>query len=82
MEEARLAMTQGDSTITTDGPDYSDTDAADMEMMNDVLAGWAQLDISHGGGEYVEVMSRLHSAMKEKRHVLLLAAVETPLTCP
>ncbi|KAK0229193.1 hypothetical protein EDD85DRAFT_957591 [Armillaria nabsnona] len=51
MEEARLAMTQGDSTITTDGPDYSDTDAADMEMMNDVLAGRAQLDISHGGGE-------------------------------
>ncbi|PBK79801.1 hypothetical protein ARMGADRAFT_1040523 [Armillaria gallica] len=81
MEEAQLTMTQGDSTITTDSPDYSDTDVANMKMMNDVLARWAQLDISHGRGEYVEVMGQLCSVMKEKWHILLLAAVETPLTC-
>ncbi|PBK68454.1 hypothetical protein ARMSODRAFT_988697 [Armillaria solidipes] len=64
-------MTQGDPT--TDGPDYSGADAADTEMMNDVLAGRAPLEISHGGGEYIEVMAKLRSLMKEKQRLLLCA---------
>lgn len=63
-------MTQGD--LPTDGPADHDTSSLDADMMNDVLMGRTQLEISHGGGEYVEVMMKLCSLLKEKRFVIFL----------
>ncbi len=70
MVEAQLAMTQGD--LPTDGLANHDTSSLDANMMNDVLMGRTQLKISHGGGEYVEVMMKLRSLLKEKRFVIFL----------
>ncbi|SJL09440.1 uncharacterized protein ARMOST_12818 [Armillaria ostoyae] len=64
MEEARLAMTQGDMPADESEPSTAPLDA---DMMNDVLAGRTQMEISHSGGEYVEVMEELRDHLQEKR---------------
>lgn len=67
MEEARLAITQGEGP--TEHTDETDTMAYDTGMMEDVLAGRVEMEISHAGGEYGEIMEALRDKLQQKRCV-------------